>query len=156
MDVWTGRSESIPCHCLVQKGCIFHLNLVRKIVKISRNMISMLYLYRKLTTCHLSKGGSMEELRKNLLVFKISILPILFTWSEGDEQEVNSIPHTYMKSPRKLKTWSLNSIDWILPQKAIIQFYQPCRTVLKLNVWKPPVRAEESITSTPYSLWLLL
>lgn len=31
----------------------------------------------------------------------------------------------------------------------------PWREVLKLKDWKPPVRAEESMTSTPYSLWLL-
>lgn len=30
----------------------------------------------------------------------------------------------------------------------------PWRDDLKLKDWKPPVRAEESMTSTPYSLWL--
>jgi len=32
----------------------------------------------------------------------------------------------------------------------------PCLVVLKLKDWKPPVSAEESMTSTPYSLWFFL
>lgn len=32
----------------------------------------------------------------------------------------------------------------------------PCLVVLKLKDWKPPASAEESMTSTPYSLWFFL
>lgn len=32
----------------------------------------------------------------------------------------------------------------------------PCLVFLKLKDWKPPASAEESMTSTPYSLWFFL
>lgn len=39
---------------------------------------------------------------------------------------------------------------------SLSQSLSPCLVVLKLNDWKPPASAEESMTSTPYSLWFFL
>lgn len=43
--------------------------------------------------------------------------------------------------------WVIHALCWSCC------FRSPCLALLKLKDWNPPVSADESMTSTPYSLW---
>ena len=57
---------------------------------------------------------------------------------------------------RLLALWLLVCVSVELMGLSLSLSLSPCLVVLKLNDWKPPASAEESMTSTPYSLWFFL
>lgn len=46
-----------------------------------------------------------------------------------------------------IMAWVIHALCWSCC------FRSPCLALLKLKDWNPPVSADESMTSTPYSLW---
>lgn len=66
--------------------------------------------------------------------------------------QTNAINHLVALSERSVMMLPFGLVVAVSCQHAVEGTLLPCLVFLKLKDWKPPVSAEESITSTPYSL----